>query len=253
MRLTERLERDGAFLFRWRGLVPLVLAPLVPAALLQAGRFELAHGEAAEGAWLALSLGVAFLGLAVRWATVGFVPAGTSGRNARAQRAERLNTTGMYSIVRNPLYLGNALAVIGVAAATTAWWFVVVAGLVAWLYVERIIAAEEAYLAAKFGADYARWVERTPAFLPRLRNWRAPDMPFSARSVLRREYTGPLVVLTLFLVIEAVSDLAVARQTPAAWLGEDGVWLALFGAAVGVFLVLRALKKRTTLLRVEGR
>ena len=33
MRLSERLEQEGTFLFRWRGVLPLLLIPLVRLAL----------------------------------------------------------------------------------------------------------------------------------------------------------------------------------------------------------------------------
>ena len=51
----------------------------------------------------------------IRIYTVGTTPAGTSGRNRDKQIAEKLNKTGVYSIIRHPLYLGNLLIWLGVA------------------------------------------------------------------------------------------------------------------------------------------
>ncbi|MGB8874133.1 MAG: hypothetical protein WCC75_12145, partial [Desulfobaccales bacterium] len=45
----------------------------------------------------------------------GLPPRGTSGRNTQGQVAETLNTTGIYSLVRNPLYLGNFLIWLGLS------------------------------------------------------------------------------------------------------------------------------------------
>ena len=44
---------------------------------------------------------------------------------------------------------------------------------------EDIIAAEEAFLAQKFGTPYREWTERTPVFLPDFSLWRPASLPFS--------------------------------------------------------------------------
>ncbi len=252
-RLTARIEADGNWLFRWRSFVPLALAPVALVALAEAARLESRFGDAYDQAWFLACLALSLSGLAIRWATVGFAPAGTSGRNTRGQRAEVLNTTGLYSLVRNPLYLGNFVAIIGVVMAMSVWWYVAIASLAYWLYIERVIAAEEHYLARKFGDDYAAWVARTPAFLPKLTGWRAPDAPFSARTVLRREYNGLMAVATAFLVQEAVLDLWFEHEPFGQWLVEDRAWVMVFAAAAVAFAVLRTLKKHTRLLHVPGR
>ena len=53
-----------------------------------------------------------------RWLS-GFAARNTSGRNTgQGQVADKLNTTGAYSLTRNPLYLGNALMWAAVAMLT---------------------------------------------------------------------------------------------------------------------------------------
>ena len=89
--------------------------------------------------------------LAIRWVTIAFVPGGTSGRNTLGQRADQLNTSGMYSMVRNPLYVGNFVAILGVLICVKVWWLVAMFALLYWLYIERVIAVEEAFLEQKFG------------------------------------------------------------------------------------------------------
>ncbi len=95
--------RLGMVLFRWRSYLPLLLfAILVPA--LRDFRYPL-DNAVADCLWELLCLSLAFAGLAVRCHTSGTVPAGTSGRNTKRQKASVLNMTGWYSVVRNPLYL----------------------------------------------------------------------------------------------------------------------------------------------------
>jgi protein-S-isoprenylcysteine O-methyltransferase Ste14 len=254
MLLIERLTHHGGFLFRWRSFLPLILIPAAVPALFDGALVELGWGERLKDVWDLACLLISVVGLVLRWATVAFVPAGTSGRNTHAQRADILNTTGLYSVVRNPLYLGNFLALLGLALTVKVWWFVLLVALAYWLYIERIVVAEEAFLTKKFGAAYLSWAARTPAFLPNPTLWRAPAHAFSLRTLLRREYNGLLALATAYLALELVTDIAIEHQPVRLWLAhEGGRTILVFAAALFAFLVLRTLKKRTRLLRVEGR
>ena len=66
MLLKERFARHGAFLFRWRSFLPLVLLAPALIALPQSGYLEAWLGEAAEDSWSVFSAFVAFLGLGIR-------------------------------------------------------------------------------------------------------------------------------------------------------------------------------------------
>lgn len=248
MLIPDRLKNDGRWLFRWRSYVPLVLLPLIAVALPEEERVSNAIGPAAEHVVFFVSLAISFLGLLIRWLTVAFVTPGTSGRNTREQRADRLNTTGMYSVVRNPLYLGNFLAMLGVLACVKVWWVVAIFSLCYWLYIERVIAVEEGYLAEKFGDAYGTWAAATPAFLPKFHGWRQPEERFSLPFLLRREYNGVLAVGAAFFGLEFVLDVFVQHQSVAHWLEEDRAWAILGGTTLAVFVLLRFLKKHTHLL-----
>jgi protein-S-isoprenylcysteine O-methyltransferase Ste14 len=252
MLLGRQLEVQGDFLFRWRGLLPYLLLPLAALAMAQSGTgLEQSMGEYAVEAVDALALTTALLGLTVRVVTVGFVPKGTSGRNTIHQRADTLNTTGLYSCVRNPLYLGNFLVVLGLAMSLQVWWFTLLTCFCFMLYYERIVLKEEAFLQSKFGEEYMNWASTTPAFLPNPRLWRAPELRFSPRSVLRREYNGFYVVAVAFALIELGEDWVEGELTgPESDLSSTLAFLAI---ATIIYVVLKVLKRRTTLLNVEGR
>lgn len=79
-------------------------------------------------------------------------------------------TTGVFSISRNPLYLGGVCILVGIALVVNLPWVLVllVPALVACHYV--LIVPEERYLATKFGEEYRRyaasvhrWIGRSPS------------------------------------------------------------------------------------------
>jgi len=244
--LQNQLEYSGRWLFRWRSFLPLiVLAAAIPALIDH--RFP-AGSHALQEWWNVLCLTVALSGQLLRFYTVGQVPRRTSGRNRREQVAESLNTTGIYSAVRNPLYLGNCLIWLGLAAVpqSLALWLIV--ALLFWLYHERIILAEEAFLERRFGEEFRQWAAVTPVFLPRFSRWRAAVLPFSFRHALGREYLGAFAIISAFTTVEMLMDSAVLGRFvfPVGWLIA---WLLSLVA----FLVIRILRKKTRVLQVEGR
>ncbi|MEX0409698.1 isoprenylcysteine carboxylmethyltransferase family protein [Aquibium sp. LZ166] len=246
--VSDLLARQGNWLFRWRSYFLLGLAPLFLIALSKPEVVEVEFGSFFDSVFEGACIAFAFAGLAVRGFTVGYVPGGTSGRNTRGQLAETLNTTGLYSLTRNPLYLGNAVIYMAIAAFTQDVFVFVIMGLFLWLYLERIIAAEEAFLAEKFGKPYLAWASQTPVFLPRLTGWRAPVLPFSVRNVLRREYSGFFAIVASFFIIDQLHEYLTEHPEHI-----DLAWaLTLAGGAV-LYLFLRTLKKRTRLLDVAGR
>jgi len=253
MLLKQKLARDGEFLFRWRSYLPLLLLPVLVMAMPESVQVERALGDTWSAIWTVLCVGVAFSGIAIRVATVGFVPFGTSGRNTQEQRADYLNTTGLYSIVRNPLYLGNFMGLIGLVAAQRVWWLAIIATLAYWLYIERIVAAEEAFLERKYGGRFVGWASKTPAFLPRFRNWRSSELPFSLRTVLRREYNGLAALGIAFFALSAAKDLVVEGMPMNIWICDDAGFIALSSTSLLGFVVLRSLKKHTRLLHEPGR
>ncbi len=71
-------------------------------------------------------------------------------------KASTLVTTGLYSKIRNPIYVFGALALVGVAVVLENW---VLLGLVVVLTPVQFYRArkEEAVLAEAFGAEYERY------------------------------------------------------------------------------------------------
>jgi hypothetical protein len=179
---------------------------------------------------------------------VGHVPAGTSGRNTLKQVAGSLNVTGLYSVVRHPIYLGNFLMWFGISLVPRCWWFTVITLLIFWLYYERIMFAEECFLWEQFGDAYREWASRTPAFIPRFNTWVKPDFPFSLRSAISREYTTFFAIIAIFTLFKVMRGWF-SRGTPI----PDRYTAMLFVIGLLTFVTIRVLKKNTRLLRAEGR
>ena len=218
MALQEELELQGNWLFRHRSLLPLIV--------LFAG--VLAHSF-------------------VRIYTVGHTPVGTSGRNTSEQVAESLNTTGIYSVVRHPLYLGNFLMWLGIALLTCNIGFIIAFILVYWIYYERIMYAEEQFLRRKFGNTYLDWADQTPAFIPRIRQFKPSSLPFSWKKVAKKEKNG---VFALFLLF-SLFDFIAAWQTDA--VSVNRILLVMTLVSGIAYVVLKYIKKRTRLLDEQGR
>ena len=244
--LREEFESGGNWLFRWRSYLPLVLLALV--LVVMEDFTYIGNSQTLDVVWEVCCLLVSLSGLAFRAFTVGHTPRGTSGRNTVAQMADVLNTTGVYSIVRHPLYVGNFIIMLGISLFPHLWWFTVIYVLTFWLYYERIMCAEELFLHQKFGDQFTAWAEKTPPFIPNLRLWKPSDLPFSFRNVLRREYNGLFAIVLTYFLLEVRGDLAVEGR-----LMVEPWWAILLGISFVVWIALRTLKRKTTLLDVEGR
>ncbi len=245
MALKEEFEKQGDLLFRYRGILPLSILILGFLTVLLSG--ATGNGEAlSEGDWTEfLALFLCCAGIIGRAWTVGHTPKGTSGRNRQGQMADRLNTTGPYSLVRHPLYLANFVIWTGLALLTAHPWFVILFVLLFALYYERIMFMEEKYLRDKFGDAFMEWGAVTPAFLPRFRAWSGPATPFNWKKVLKREKSSFLSTFTVFFLMVSLSRSVEKERLH---LADDWV-LALFLLSVFLYGVLKTLAKLTTLLR----
>ena len=232
MSLKNEFAISGNWLFKHRSYLPLIILPLLFYSLFTpvGTSFNLLFY---------IGLSVSLLGECIRIITVAFVPAGTSGRNTRQQKATSLNQTGIYSIVRHPLYLGNFLIFLGPFIFTWHIYGIIIFILSFWIYYERIMYAEETFLISKFGSEYEIWSSKTPAFLPNIASYTPTKSIFSFRKVLEREYSGiygVFVIFTLLLVFRNYN----LNITPII----SNVWKGVFLGNTLIYITLRTLKKR---------
>lgn len=249
----NEMVRQGNWLFRRRSYLPLLLLPLAASLLPQSDWMSEAFGPRLAGLWDYFCLLLALVGLGIRIFTVGCVPAGTSRRSTREQSATSLNTSGMYSLLRHPLYLGNLFIFLGLVLLFKSIPFALLSAALYYLYYKRIMLAEEDFLSRQHGQSYRDWAAVTPAIVPRWRGWKSPALPFSWRSALRREFHSLLLIGAGFLLIEMFRLPIRASGTLAERLLEKPFWLALFVLSAAVYLLILVVKKRSRWLVVEGR
>ena len=246
MALINSFEKSGNILFRYRGQIPVALFIAAIPVVFFTGYADLSPETQKSATIFAIFISV--LGFLVRAIAIATTPIGTSGRNTKGQVAESLNTTGIYSVIRHPLYLGNYLMWIGIVLFTYNFWFVLVVSLLFWLYYERIMFAEERFLERKFGDEYMDWTNKTPSFLPNFSKYIKNIVPFSTRSILKREYSGVLATVIGFVFID---DLR--RYFATGSIEWNTSWHIALLVTMIVALILRSLKHYTKLLSEEGR
>ena len=132
--------RIGAVLFRYRGFlpVPFLLVPL------------LVPGNQTRTGWIVATL-IIVIGEAFRLA--GVSAAGTVTRR-RSRDVQRLVTYGIFSWMRNPLYVGNFLIWAGFVVGSGVLWFLPVALVLFAIEYTLIVRYEEGVLESIFGLEY---------------------------------------------------------------------------------------------------
>ncbi|MBO4646029.1 MAG: DUF1295 domain-containing protein [Bacteroidales bacterium] len=248
MALLHSFEKSGNFLFKHRGIVPVFVFLACSPILLFTTSLDLylTANDSFVIVWTCIAILVSLLGMAVRAYTIGTTPHGTSGRNTEKQIAKKLNTQGIYSVVRHPLYLGNYLMWLGLLLFMMDLPFLVAVSLVYWLYYERIMYAEERYLEREFGQDYLDWSLKVPAFLPKLSQFQKGDIPFHFRSVLRREYAGLMAITLCFTGVDYLRTFLLYEDMD--WCRPSGIICLIVAVIV---LILRTLKHHSRLLAPE--
>jgi len=245
MALVHEFERSGNWLFKRRSWLPVFLVVTGIFVMYIGNRQAILFDMRDE----LIFLGVSLLGELIRIFTVGFAPRNTSGRNTSAgQIADELNVTGIYSIVRHPLYVGNFFMWLGPVLFIRSTWFTIVFILVYWLYYERIMFAEEQFLRKKFGEAYDNWSEKVGSFIPTSFRYISTRLHFSVKNVLKREYNSFVNIFVIFILLDLVRNYFLSGR-----FYLTGMWIYLGVPAGAIWLIVRTIHKSTRWLEVEGR
>lgn len=194
-------KKIGHFLFKYRGQIP------VPLIILGLYLFYNSKINTISDDHYILCLIISLSGLIVRILTVGFAFDKTSGKNTKGQVAESLNTTGIYSLIRNPLYLANYLNWLGVILLFSNIIVTITMTVFFFFYYYYIIIVEEDFLIKKFKEKYKIYFENTPRFIPSLKNWKKPVVKFNFYKSVVNIKNGLLGISIIFYLIFNIDRL----------------------------------------------
>ncbi|MEI6613397.1 MAG: isoprenylcysteine carboxylmethyltransferase family protein [Chrysiogenales bacterium] len=221
--------RIGKFLFRFRSFtpLPLIMLTIIFFKPLSASLF-----------WTVTGLIIALAGEGMRMISVGFAGSGTSGRE-NFLKAESLNSTGLYSLVRNPLYWGNGLIFAGLLTVYANPAALTLFVVFLFLQYHFIVLAEETFLRERYGQSYAGYCNRINRWLPRFKDYAHPGHRFDHRKVFFKENDSCFNLLLATLLIMAWKEHVFFGQLhcPAALAGA-AVLLVIF------YIWVKILKKK---------
>src|SRR5665647_2426646 len=231
MALVHEFENSGNWLFKRRSWLPVFIIAAAVVAMYLGNRQAILFDMRDE----LIFLGVSLLGQVIRILTVGFTPKNTSGRNTiNGQVADELNVTGIYSLLRHPLYLGNFFMWLGPVLFLRSIGDVIVFILLYWLYYERIMFAEEQFLRKKFGDIYDIWSEKVSSFIPYSFKFIPPKLPFSMKNVLKREYNSFVNIFVIFTLLDLFRNYFLSER-----IYPTEMWIWLLGSAFAIWIVVR--------------
>lgn len=143
----------GETFFKYRDYTPI---PLIAIALI-----------ITKPSVLTATIGtiVLMFGELFRIYSVAFI--GSISRTRKESLGNQLITSGPFKWVRNPLYLGNFLIVMGLAIYTGVLWFCVLTASMFYFQYYYIVEYEEGLLEKKFGQEYVAYKATVPAWFPK--------------------------------------------------------------------------------------
>src|SRR4051812_38561999 len=149
----SQAARVSAILFRNRSWLPV---PFLLVALLVPAHPGVAH-------WIA----AAILIVVGEWIRLAGVSAAGTVTRRRSRDVQRLVNYGIFSWMRNPLYVGNFLIWMGFVVASGVLWFLPIAIVIFAVEYTYIVAYEEGVLESIFGQEYLTYKQRTHRWFPK--------------------------------------------------------------------------------------
>lgn len=222
----------GTFLFKYRSFTPIPLIILVFIIFKPIDRGE-------NNILLNLSgIFISLLGEFLRIISVGYSFKGTSGRETFL-RADALNTTGIYSVVRNPLYIGNFLMFTGIVIVFSNFLALMIFSVFLFLQYYFIIQAEENYLKGEYGRSYNNYCSQVRQIIPTFKNYRKNQNPFNLKKVIFKENDSIFNMLVMFMLV-----LLYKERVFSARIDKPIIYIIPAGIFIVVYVLVKIIKKR---------
>ena len=190
---------------------------------------------------IVLGLLITVTGQLIRGLTIGLAYIVRGGKGGKPY-AEGLVTDGIFTHVRNPLYVGNILMLLGVGILANSLFYVgIMIPLFLFIY-QAIVLAEENFLRGKFGPGFDAYRTDVNRWIPNLSGIGKTfaSMDFNWKRWILKEHTTQfiwLIGITLLLLLN-YPELT-GYDTNARNLGIGIV----LGALLLIYVLIRYLKK----------
>ncbi len=224
--------KSGDFLFKYRSFTPIPLIIIVfiffkpqinpenNVLLLIAGLFVMSSGEF------------------IRVISVGFSFTGTSGRE-NFLRADSLNVSGIYSVVRNPLYIGNLLIYSGLLILYSNIYAHIFFDIFMIVQYYFIILSEQDFLQNTYGIEYSEYKKNVNSILPKFGNYMKPENKFDRMKVIFKENDSVFNALIIFGIIILYKGYIYSGNV---FHGRS--FSIYFGVLIVSYILIKLLKKR---------
>ncbi len=231
----------GKFFFKYRnGLFPAIYLLLV--LFTHPGLFL---GDAHWDRFIsAAGVLIALVGEVFRMIVIGFAYIRRGGKDGKVY-ADSLVQSGFFAHVRNPMYVGNYLIMLGfVMLYGSIWAYLVVLPFFTLVYYS-IVKNEEDYLKHKFSQEFEGYSKKVNRFIPNLKGLKSSlkQYEYDWRKVLKKEYG------TIFVVLAGLLAIVIWKEIY--FFGFENrraeIWMlaSLFIPVILFYGTIRYLKKRT--------
>lgn len=125
-----------------------------------------------------------------------------------------LVTEGVFSIVRNPLYVFSFIGLIGIGLESGKITIVLLLVTAFYAYYKQVVAREEQFLQHKFGSTYDAYVQNVPRWIPNFSRWyAAKEITVNPTFVLRtmRDAAVFFVALPFFELLEGLQETGIVH------------------------------------------
>jgi protein-S-isoprenylcysteine O-methyltransferase Ste14 len=116
---------------------------------------------------------------------------------------------GLFSVVRNPLYVFSFIAVVGIGLQSGMFLVLILLAGAYILYYPQVVAKEEAFLQHKFGESYTAYLREVPRWIPNWRLWNEPEQTGAQPKFIRKTIMD---AVTFFLPLPCFCLIAVLQM-----------------------------------------
>ncbi len=119
----------------------------------------------------------------------------------------QLAVTGPYSVVRNPLYVGSFIGIVGIGLALKLPMLAVGLAMAFGILYPAVVAQEEERLAGLFGPVYVNYCAAVPRWLPRWSAYHEPEHVLVSTAKVRQGIVDGMWYLWAFAFVELLEVL----------------------------------------------